>query len=479
MNKHSNQHMTTDEFRKQGKKVIDWIADYYDQIEQYPVLSQVKPGEIRSNLPQSAPIKGRDYGDILSDMDKMMPGITHWQSPNFHAFFPCATSGPAILGDLISTGLGINGMNWATSPSCTEVETHVLDWLVDMMDLPNKFKSTSTGGGVLQDTASSSSLVALIAAREKASNGQTNKNGGNQRLTAYSSSQAHSSIEKAVKIAGMGKDSLRLIKVDDSFAMNPKHLRESIETDISNGLTPAFVCATVGTTSSTALDPIEDIGKICQEFNIWLHVDAALAGPAALCPEFRFIHDGLEYADSYIFNPHKWMLTNFDCSVFYVANRKVLIDSLSILPEYLKNKDTDSKTVINYRDWGIPLGRRFRALKLWHVINYYGVEELQTFIRGHVENTQKLKSWIEADDRFEIVAPVPLNLICFRHKNGNNLNERLINTLNRSGKMYLTHTRLNDQFIIRFSVGQTTTTLNHLKKSWDYILDTVNEMEKG
>ena len=227
------------------------------------------------------------------------------------------------------------------------------------------------------------------------------------------------------------------------------------------------------------MDPIEDIGKICQEFNIWLHVDAALAGPAALCPEFRFIHDGLEYADSYTFNPHKWMLTNFDCSVFYVANRKVLIDSLSILPEYLKNKDTDSKTVIDYRDWGIPLGRRFRALKLWHVINYYGVEGLQTFIRGHVENTQKLKSWIEADDRFEIVAPVPLNLICFRHKNGNNLNERLINTLNRSGKMYLTHTRLNDQFIIRFSVGQTTTTINHLKKSWDYILDTVNEMEKG
>ena len=224
MSKHSNQHMTTDEFRKQGKKVIDWIADYYDQIEQYPVLSQVKPGEIRSNLPQSAPIKGRDYGDILSDMDKMMPGITHWQSPNFHAFFPCATSGPAILGDLISTGLGINGMNWVTSPACTEVETHVLDWLVDMMDLPNKFKSTSTGGGVLQDTASSSSLVALIAAREKASNGQINKNGGNQRLTAYSSSQAHSSIEKAVKIAGIGKDSLRLIKVENSFALFPKFI---------------------------------------------------------------------------------------------------------------------------------------------------------------------------------------------------------------------------------------------------------------
>ena len=478
MNKHSNLHMTTDEFRKQGHAVIDWIADYYDNIEDYPVLSQAQPGDIRSTLSDFAPQKGRPYDEILADMNHFMPGITHWQSPNFHGFFPCATSGPAILGDLISTGLGINGMNWTTSPSCTEVETHVLDSLVDMMDLPNKFKSNSTGGGVLQDTASSSSLVALIAAREKASNGQTNKNGGNQRLTAYTSSQAHSSIEKAVKIAGIGKDSLRLIKVDDSFAMNPKHLRKSIEIDISNGFIPAFVCATVGTTSSTALDPIEDIGKICIEFNIWLHVDAALAGPAALCPEFRFIHDGLEYADSYTFNPHKWMLTSFDCSVFYVANRKVLIDSLSILPEYLKNKDTDSEMVINYRDWGIPLGRRFRALKLWHVINYYGVQGLQTFIRGHVENTQKLKSWIEADNQFELMAPAPLNLICFRHNKGDAFNERLLHILNESGRLYLTHTKLNDKFVIRFSVGQATTTLNHLKESWKFIQETVEKLEE-
>ncbi len=478
MSKHSNQHMSTDEFRKQGKKVIDWIADYYDQIEQYPVLSQVKPGEIRSNLPESAPLKGRDYGDILSDMDKMMPGITHWQSPNFHAFFPCATSGPAILGDLISTGLGIQGMIWASSPACTEVETHVLDWLVDMMDLPKKFKSTASGGGVLQDTASSSSLVALIAARERTSHGDTNLNGSNRQLTVYTSQQAHSSIEKAVKIAGMGKNNLRLVNVDSTFAMDPKHLKELIENDSAQGLIPTFVCATVGTTSSTAMDPLKEIGNICTEYGIWLHVDAAMAGPAALCPEFRFINDGLNFADSYTFNPHKWMLTNFDCNVFYVANRKVLIDSLSILPEYLKNKATDSKTVIDYRDWGIPLGRRFRALKLWHVINYYGVEGLQAFIRGHVENTQKLKSWIEADERFEIVAPVPLNLICFRHQNGNEFNENLVNSLNESGKIYLTHTKLNGQYIIRFSVGQAATSLDHLKKSWDYILETVKKMEK-
>ena len=479
MDKHSKLHMTTDEFRNQGHKVIDWIADYYEHIEDYPVLSQVQPGDIRNALPSSAPQKGKPYEEILTDMDKIMPGITHWQSPNFHAFFPCATSGPAILGDLISTGLGIQGMIWATSPACTEVETHVLDWLIDMLDLPEKFKSTTTGGGVLQDTASSSSLVALIAARERASNGDTNKNGSNGRLTAYTSHQSHSSIEKAVKIAGMGKNNLRIINTDETFAMRTDLLRSQIEQDIQDGFTPAFVCATVGTTSSTALDPLEAIGKICKEFDIWLHVDAAMAGPAALCPEYRFIHEGIEYADSYTFNPHKWMLTNFDCSVFYVADRKILIDSLSILPEYLKTKETETGAVFDYRDWGIPLGRRFRALKLWHVINYYGVEGLQEYIRGHVENTQQLKKWIEEDDRFEVMAPVPLNLICFRHKNGDEFNERLLSKLNASGQIYLTHTKLNDQYVIRLSVGQATTTIAHLKQSWELIVNTAESLDKG
>jgi len=478
MNKSSNLHMTTEEFRKQGHAVVDWIADYYDKIETYPVLSQVQPGDIRSKLPKSAPQKGRPYEEILNDMNQLMPGITHWQSPNFHAYFPCATSGPAILGDLISTGLGIQGMIWATSPTCTEVETHVLDWLVDMMDLSQKFKSTSTGGGVLQDTASSSSLVALIAAREKASNGRINKNGHTGRLTVYTSSQAHSSIEKAVKITGMGKNSLRLIDVDERFAMRSDLLHRQIEQDIADGFTPAFVCATAGTTSSTAFDPIAEIGKICAEFGIWLHVDAAMAGPAALCPEYRFIHEGIEFADSYTFNPHKWMLTNFDCSVFYVADRKILIDSLSILPEYLKNKATESGAVFDYRDWGIPLGRRFRAMKLWHVINYYGVEGLQQYIRENISHTQELKEWIETDDRFEIVAPVPLNLICFRHKSGDDFNERLLNELNASGNIYLTHTKLNGQYVIRFSIGQANTTLEHIKKSWTLIQDTVVKLEQ-
>ncbi|MBT5440956.1 MAG: aminotransferase class V-fold PLP-dependent enzyme [Candidatus Marinimicrobia bacterium] len=476
MNKSSKLHMKTDEFKKQGYKVIDWLADYYEHVEEYPVLSQVEPGDIRSKLPEKAPNTGRAHDEILNDMNILMPGITHWQSPNFHAFFPCATSGPAILGDLISTGLGVNGMSWATSPACTELETHILDWLVDMMDLPVKFKSNSKGGGVIQDTASSASLVALLCSREKASNGRTNENGSNGDFIAYTSSQAHSSIEKAVKIAGIGKNNMRMVDVDQNFSMDSSHLRQLIEKDISNGLKPIFVCATVGTTSSTAIDPVNEIGKICKEFGIWLHVDAAMAGPAALCKEYRFINDGLNYADSYNFNPHKWMLTSFDCSIFYVADRYQLINTMSILPEYLKNKTSTSESVFDLRDWGIPLGRRFRALKLWHVINYYGVSGLQEFIRTHMENTKILRSWIEMEKDFEIVTPTPLTLICFRHTKGNNFTEKLLNTINESGKAYMTHTKLNDQYIIRFSVGQTSTTIDHLKETWNYIVKTSKGM---
>ena len=476
MNKSSKLHMKTDEFKKQGYKVIDWLADYYEHVEEYPVLSQVEPGDIRSKLPEKAPNTGRAHDEILNDMNILMPGITHWQSPNFHAFFPCATSGPAILGDLISTGLGVNGMSWATSPACTELETHILDWLVDMMDLPVKFKSNSKGGGVIQDTASSASLVALLCSREKASNGRTNEIGSNGEFIAYTSSQAHSSIEKAVKIAGIGKNNMRMVDVDQNFSMDSSHLRQLIEKDISNGLKPIFVCATVGTTSSTALDPVNEIGKICKEFGIWLHVDAAMAGPAALCKEYRFINDGLKYADSYNFNPHKWMLTSFDCSIFYIADRSQLINTMSILPEYLKNKTSTSESVFDLRDWGIPLGRRFRALKLWHVINYYGVSGLQEFIRTHMENTKILRSWIEMEKDFEIVTPTPLTLICFRHTKGNNFTEKLLNTINKSGKAYMTHTKLNDQYIIRFSVGQTSTTIDHLKDTWNYIVKTSKGM---
>ena len=476
MNKTSKLHMTTSEFRKQGYKVIDWLADYYENIESYPVLSQVSPGEIRSNLPDSPPAKGRNYDEILSDMDTMMPGMTHWQHPNFHAFFPAGSSGPAILADMIATGTGIVGMLWETSPSCTEVETHVLDWLVDMLGMPSKFKSNEIGGGVIQDTASSSTLIALIGAREYASKGEFNSITTNTKLSSYVSSHSHSSIEKAVKVAGLGNNSLRVISVDSDFAMIPDELEKQIKDDIENGVKPAFVCASVGTTNTTAMDPIEEIGKICKKYDIWLHVDAAMAGAAALCPEFRYIQNGLEYAQSYTFNPHKWMLTNFDCSVLYVDDRNKITSAMSVVPEYLKNKGSETGQVIDYMDWSVPLGRKFRGLKLWQVINYYGTEGLQKYIRENVEHTQILKSWIEEDDNFEIIAPVPLNLICFKHKKGSAFNQKLHETVNQTGKLYITRTKINDEYILRFSIGQVTGTIDHIKKSWKLIQQTAKNI---
>ena len=477
-NKHSI-HMTIDEFKNNAYKVIDWIADYYKNVDSFPVLSQAAPGDIRELLPDQPPEDGETFEAVLADMnEKILPGITHWQSPNFFAFFPCNSSGPAILGDMLSTGLGVQGMLWATSPACTELETHVLDWLVDMLDLPEKFKSTGTGGGVIQDTASSATLCALVAAREKASNGNINETGFDGTLRVYTSSHAHSSIEKAVKIAGIGKHNLRSIAVDNEFAMRPSELRRAIEQDITDGLTPAFVCATVGTTSSTALDSLTEIGSICSEFCIWLHVDAAMAGSAAICPEYRFIHKGMEFANSYCFNPHKFLLTNFDCSCFYVSDRDALIDSLSIMPEYLKNKASESNSVFDYRDWQIPLGRRFRSLKLWIVIRHYGIKGMQAHIRQHIESAKALTEEINKDDRFELMAPTVINLVCFRYKGSDKFNEALVQRLNNSGKLYLIHTKLNNKYTIRFSIGQTKTTWDHVIKAWGLILQETEALEK-
>ena len=478
-NKHSI-HMTIDEFKKNGYKVIDWIAEYYQNVDSLPVLSQARPGDIRGQLPDHPPEDGETFEAVLADMnEKILPGVTHWQSPNFFAFFPCNSTGPAILGDMLSTGLGVQGMLWATSPACTELETHVLDWLVDMLHLPEKFKSTSTGGGVIHDTASSAILCALLAAREKASNGKINETGFDGKLRVYTSNQAHSSIEKAVKITGIGKHNLRSITVDDEFAMRPSELRRAVEQDIRDGLTPAFVCATVGTTSSTALDPLTEIGNICSEFGIWLHVDAAMAGSAAICPEYRFIHEGLELAQSYCFNPHKFMLTNFDCSCFYVSNRDALIDSLSITPEYLKTKESKSNSVFDYRDWQIPLGRRFRSLKLWSVIRHYGIKGIQAHIRQHIGSAKALTEEINKDDRFELMAPTVLNLVCFRYKGSDEFNEALVQRLNDSGKLYLIHTKLNNKYTIRFSIGQTKTTWDHVIKAWKLILQETKTLEKN
>ena len=472
-------HMPTPDFRRYGHAVIDWIADYYDRIESFPVLSQVQPGQIRASLPPRAPAKGESFDAILNDIEKfILPGITHWQSPNIYAFFPCNASAPAILGDLLSSGLGVQGMLWATSPACTELETHVLDWLVPMLGLPEKFLSTKTGGGVIQDTASSASLCALLAARERATNFASNQRGCDGRLIAYTSSQAHSSIEKDVKIAGLGVNNLRSIEVDANFAMRPEALARQIEQDRHSGLTPCFACATVGTTSSNAIDPVPQIGRLCREQGIWLHVDAAMSGTAALCPEFRHIHQGLEFADSYCFNPHKWMFTNFDCDCFYVADRKSLIQALSVLPEYLRNKATETGAVIDYRDWQIPLGRRFRSLKLWFVIRHYGIEGLQHHIREHVRLAQEFAEWIRKDSRFEVAAPVPLNLVCFRHTSGDAATQTIMDRLNRSGDLYLSHTRLNHKLTLRFCIGQTNTTARHVERAWQRIQEEAAKLEK-
>ena len=463
----SNYHMTIEQFRECGYAVVDWITRYYEALEDLPVLSRVKPGDVRGSLPSTPPQQPEPFQQLLSDLDRIiLPGITHWQSPSFFAYFPANASGPAILGDLLSSALGVQGMLWATSPACTELETHVLDWLVPMLGLPEKFLSSSTGGGVIQDTASSATLCAMLAARERSTNNRSNQTGCDGKLVAYTSNQAHSSVEKAAMIAGIGRDNLRLVAVDETFAMDPHVLARAIDEDRQKGLVPFFVCATIGTTSSHAMDPLPAIGALCRQLGLWFHVDAAMAGTAALCPEFRFLQSGVELADSYCFNPHKWMFTNFDCDCFFVADRGALIRSLSILPEYLRNQATESGSVFDYRDWQIPLGRRFRSLKLWFVIRHYGVEGLQHHIRYHVELAQEFLSWVQRDNRFEVAAPAPLNLVCFRFRGSDEQNRRLLDNLNRSGELYLTHTRLAERFVLRFCVGQTNTEKRHVERAW-------------
>ena len=501
MSEPRNFHMSPEEFRRWGHAVVDWVAEYQKRVESLPVLSQVQPGEIRARLPQAPPQQGEPFAAILDDLDRcILPGLTHWQSPNFFAFFPANTSGPSILGEIVSAGLGVQGMLWATSPACTELETHVLDWLVDMLGLPEKFKSGGVigartpssarpglpeesqpggaGGGVIQDTASSSALCAVLAARERATGFQTNERGGDGRLIAYTSTQAHSSIEKAVKVAGLGRQNLRLIDVDEQLAMRVDALEQQMTRDRQAGLIPCFASATVGTTSSNAMDPLPGIGRVCREQKVWFHVDAAMSGTAALCPEFRHFQQGLELADSYAFNPHKWMFTNFDCDCFYVADRAGLIKTLSILPEYLRNQATESGAVIDYRDWQVPLGRRFRALKLWFVIRHYGVEGLRHHVRRHVELAQSFAQWVERSEQFELAAPAPLNLVCFRHRDGDEFNRQLLDHLNGSGKIYLTHTVLHGRYTLRLCVGQTHTESRHVEQAWQLIREAANRIAR-
>jgi len=470
-------HMSSEEFRANGKALVDWIADYWDRVENLPVLSRVAPGEVRAALPAHPPERGEPFSAMMGDVDRViLPGLTHWQSPNFFAYFPSNISAPSVLGELLCAGLGVQGMLWATSPACTELETHVLDWMVEMMGLPAHFRSDSSGGGVIQDTASSAALCALVAARERAMDGAASRIGTDARLTVYVSTQTHSSVEKAARIAGIGTDRVRKIEVDADHAMIADRLRESIDRDRGAGLIPAFVCATVGTTSSTAIDPLPQIGTLCRERGVWLHVDAALAGSAAVCPEFRTSLAGLDLADSYCFNPHKWLLTNSDCDCMFVKDKAALVRSLSILPEYLRNHATESGAVIDYRDWQVQLGRRFRALKLWFVIRHYGVEGLRAHIREHVAMAREFADRIRESEDFELAAPVTLSLVCFRHRAGDDINRRLLEALNATGRIYLTHTVLDDRHMLRLAIGQTHTRPRHVHAAWDLVRETARRV---
>ncbi len=463
-------HMSSEEFRRAGYAVIDWLADYAERVADLPVMPTTEPGDIRAQLPLSAPLVGESFDAILNDVsDVLVPGLMHWQSPNFFGYFPANTSPPSILGDLLCAGLGVQGMLWQTSPACTELETHVLDWLVDMLGLPARFRSDGLGGGVLQDSASSATLCALLAARERATDYRAREVGTDADLIAYCSEETHSSLEKAAAISGLGRQRLRKIPTDQNSALEVTALRIAIEADIDAGLRPFFVCASVGTTSSLAVDPVAKISEITRVHGMWLHVDAAMAGTATLCPEFRHLNDGLEHADSYCFNPHKWMLTNFDCDCFFVADREPLVRALSVMPEYLRNSVTDRGAAIDYRDWQVPLGRRFRALKLWCVIRSYGVSGLQQLVRNHVALASEFARWIEDDPNFELARPRSLNLVCFRAIGDDARNRALLESLNRSGRLFMSHTLIDGRFTLRLCIGQTYTTRDHVEAAWQAI----------
>lgn len=470
-----DRHMDKESFRRHGHAVIDWIAEYlYERVEDLPVMSKVSPGEIRAKLPEAPPSGGESFDSILADIDTIvLPGITNWQHPNWHAYFPANTSGPAILGDLLSSGLGVQGMLWSTSPACTEIETHVLDWMAGILGLPDFFNSRpGPGGGVIQDTASSASFVALLAARERATGFRSNVlglAGVDERIVAYTSEQAHSSIAKAARMAGIGEANLRSIPVDDMFAMDPNALHDAIKRDLEDGFQPCFVCATLGTTSSLAFDPVDEIAAITREHDLWLHVDAAFAGSAAVCPEFRTMHKGIEHADSYTVNPHKWLFTNFDCNCFWVRDREPLVRTLTIMPEYLRNKATDSGEVIDYRDWQVPLGRRFRSLKLWFMLRHYGIEGLQELVRHHIELAGRFEHRVKEHPLLEMSVPRALNLVCFHHVEGDEATEAMLHGANETGKLYMTHTKLGDRYVARMSIGQSRVQQHHIDSAWEII----------
>jgi aromatic-L-amino-acid decarboxylase len=465
-------------FREEGRAVIDWIADYWATLASRPVSPAAAPGDVRSHLPPHAPESPEPLADVLDDLDRIIaPALLHWQHPAFFGYFPASAGGPSILGELLSAGLGVQGMLWATSPACTELETHVLDWLRDLLGLPEKFASRGAGGGVIQDSASSGVLVALVAARERATALAGNRTGLTQDerpLVAYASLDAHSSVEKAVGIAGIGREWLRKIPLDAVGRMDAAALATAMDEDQAAGRIPFFVVATVGTTASGAVDPVAEIAAIAGRHSAWLHVDAAWAGAAAICTEFRGpLVAGANHADSWGFNPHKWLLVNFDCHVLWVADRRPLVAALSMKPDYLRNRATESGSVIDYCDWQVPLGRRFRALKLWMTLRMLGAEALRTHIRRHVAWAGEFAELVAGDRRFDLLLPPNLSLVCFALKDGDDATQALLDGVNATRQAFLTQARVSGRLAIRLAVGGATTTRDDVVATWRRIAEHV------
>jgi aromatic-L-amino-acid decarboxylase len=459
-------HMTPDEFRRHGREVVDWVADYMERVGDLPIQPSVAPGDIAAMLPPTAPDGPESFDALLADLDDVvLPGITHWQSPGWFAYFPANASGPSILGELASAGIGAQGMLWATSPALTEIESRVLDWLVDLLGLPTSWRtSEGPGGGVIQMSASDSTHLMHVVARERA----VATGAGTDELVAYTSAQAHSSVERGARVAAFRH--VRLVDVGADYALRADALAEAIAEDRAAGLTPAIVTSTIGTTGTGAIDPVGRIAEVVGGEGIWHHVDAVWAGSAMCLPELRSLQAGVEHIDSYTLNPHKWMYTNFDCNVLWVADRKPLVSTLSTAPAYLRNEATESGAVIDYRDWHVPLGRRFRALKLWWVLRYYGARGIRHHVAEHIRLAGEFAQQIEAEPALERIAPVHLALVCFAHRDGNEATDALAAAINADPSVYVTPSQVGDRHFIRVAVGQTWTTARDVDRLWDVIV---------
>ncbi|XP_076827335.1 aromatic-L-amino-acid decarboxylase [Brachyhypopomus gauderio] len=474
--------MDVEEFRKRGKEMVDYIANYLETIEQRQVYPDVEPGYLRSLIPEEAPDEPEAYENLVEDIERViMPGITHWHSPYFYAYFPAASSFPAMLADMLSGAIGCIGFSWSASPACTELETVMLDWLGKMLKLPKDFLAGTDGqgGGVIQGTASEATLVALLAARSRmVKQIQTNNPERSEaeiisKLVAYSSEQAHSSVERAGLIGGVR---MKKIPTDSKFAVRGETFWKTLEEDKAAGLIPFYFCATLGTTPSCAFDRITELGPICNELGVWMHVDAAYAGSAFICPEFRPLLDGVEFADSFNFNPHKWLLVNFDCSTMWLKKRADIIGAFKMDPLYLTHDHQESGLVTDYRHWQIPLGRRFRSLKLWFVFRTYGLRGLQAHIRKFVSLAKEFESLVRSDERFEICADVVLGLVCFRLKGSNELNETLLKRINSARRIHLVPCQLAGSFVLRFAVCARATEARHTREAWRHITEMASEV---